>query len=201
MPTPPTYSADQLDRYDALMGRLERRLFPSTRGWVCGRAHGATLEVAIGTGLNLPHYPDHVALTGVDLNPSVLPAVRRLADSLGRDVELSASDASGLPFGDSGFDSVVCTFALCEVPSEAAVLAEMIRVLRPGGSLLLADHVASTSRVLRATQRALERVTSPRAGEHFTRRPARHLAGLGVRVVESERRSAGVIEQIHAIRL
>lgn len=200
MPTPPTYTATQLDAYDALMGRLERRFFPETRRWVCGRARGATLEVAIGTGLNLRHYPDDVALTGVDLNSSVLLAARRMADALGRRVELSASDVRGLPFADASFDSVVSTFALCEVPSEADALAEMIRVLRPGGRLLIADHVVSTSRVIRVVQRALERVTIPRSGEHLTRRPVQHLAGLGVQVVDRERRSAGMIEQLHAIR-
>jgi ubiquinone/menaquinone biosynthesis C-methylase UbiE len=200
MPRTPVFTTAQLDRYDAMMDLLERRLFPGTRRWLCGRARGSTLEIAVGTGLNIPHYPADVSLTAIDLNPSVLPAARRVADQLGRSVGLSAGDARHLPFEDASFDAVVCTFALCAVPSDAQALTEMVRVTRPGGSVLIADHVVSTSRLIRGTQRALERITIPRAGEHFTRRPVLHLDDLAVTVVASERVAAGAIERVHAVR-
>lgn len=192
-------SAEQAARFDAMMTRLERRFFPSARSWVCGRARGATLEVAVGTGLNLPHYPDDVQLTGIDLSPEMLDIAHRRAARLGRRVDLRTADALTLPFEDASFDTVSCTFALCEVPDDGAALTESLRVLRPGGRLLLADHVVSTQPLLRAGQHLLEWLTIPLSGEHFTRRPLLHLERLGAAVVESERSLHGAVELVHAV--
>ncbi len=191
-------SADQAQRYDALMQRLERRFFPDTRAWVCGRADGETLEIAVGTGLNLPHYPDGVRLTGVDHNPAALDFARARARTLGRDVVLRQGDAASLPYPDAAFDTVVCTFVLCEVPDDAGAIREALRVLRPGGSLLLADHVVATNQFVRAGQHLLEALTIPASGEHFTRRPSAHLTGAGAEVVAGDRFLHGAIEQVHA---
>jgi ubiquinone/menaquinone biosynthesis C-methylase UbiE len=110
------------------------------RAWVCSRARGLTLEVAIGTGRNLSLYGPEVELTGVDLSPGMLEVARRRAAELGRAVELREGEAERLPFPDEAFDTVVCTLAVCAVADRGAVLAEMYRVLRPGGALLLLDH-------------------------------------------------------------
>lgn len=195
-----TVSSDQAQRYDRLMQRLERRYFPDTRAWVCGRAEGATLELAVGTGLNLPHYPASVRLTAVDRDPTMLGLARTRARTLGRDVTFGEADAAALPYPDATFDTVVATFLLCEVPDDAAAITEALRVLRPGGSLLLADHVVSTSVLVRLGQRLLEAITIPVGGEHYTRRPSRHLARAAADVVASDRFAAGAIERVHAIK-
>lgn len=189
---------DQAARYDTLMARLEQRWFPDTRAWVCGRAVGDTLEVAVGTGLNLPHYPGGVRLTAVDREPSVLAVTRTRARALGLPIDLGEADAASLPFPDATFDSVVCTFALCEVRSDAAAIGEALRVLRPGGRLLLADHVAASNPLVRIGQHLLELATVPLSGEHFTRRPSRHLAAAGAEVLACDRFSHGAVERVHA---
>ena len=161
----PKVTPAQAQRYDTLMVRLERRWFPETRAWVCSRARGHTLEVAVGTGLNLRHYASGVTLTGVDLNQPMLDLAAARADGLGRAIALHQGNAARLPFGEASFDSVVCTFAMCEVPDVDAALTEALRVLRPGGSLLLADHVAASNPFLRAGQHALELLTIPLSAE------------------------------------
>lgn len=193
-------SADQAARYDALMQRLERRFFPDTRAWVCGRARGDTLEIAVGTGLNLPHYPDGVRLTALDREPAVLDFAGRRARTLGREVRLDEGDAAALPFPDESFDTVVATFVLCEVADDAHAIREALRVLRPGGSLMLADHVVATNPLVRAGQHLLEALTIPLSGEHFTRRPSVHLAAAGAEVVRSDRFAYGAIERVQARR-
>jgi ubiquinone/menaquinone biosynthesis C-methylase UbiE len=200
MPATPKVSAEQAVRYDAMMMRLERRFFADTRPWICQRASGATLEIAVGTGLNLPHYPADVRLTGMDLNPAMLGLARERAVRLGREVALHVGDARHLPFGDATFDSVVCTFALCEVPDDAVVIREALRVLAPGGSLLLADHVVATNPLVRAGQHALEWITVPLSGERFTRRPVRHLEALELPIVTVQRFALGAVERVHARR-
>jgi ubiquinone/menaquinone biosynthesis C-methylase UbiE len=187
-------------RYDASMARLERIWFRGGREWLGARAHGRVLEVAVGTGSNLPHYPPGVAITGIDLSPGMLAEASRSAAALALDVRLLEGDAERLPFDDGSFDTVVCALALCSIPHPDAAIAEMHRVLTPGGTLLLLDHVASSWAVLRGAQWLLERVTIPVAGEHFTRRQRSRVEAAGFVVDESERLQAGTIERIRAHR-
>src|SRR6266511_5744577 len=147
-------------RYDRQMRVFDRLLFGDTRAWVCRQASGDTLEVAIGTGLNLDLYPDDVRLTGVDFSPAMLEQARDRAQRLGRTVDLREGDAHSLQFPASSFDTVVCTFSLCGIPGERQAVAEMWRVLRQGGLLLMAGHVVSSAWPLRAGQWLLERGTS-----------------------------------------
>lgn len=188
----------QAGSYDKGMTFLDRVLFGDSREWVCSQAVGETLEVAVGTGLNLPSYPADVQLTGIDLSHEMLSLARRRAAELGREVDLREANAHALPFDDGSFDTVVCTFGLCSIPDDDAALAEMHRVLRPGGRLILADHVASTSLVARGVQRLLEVVSIPLAGEHFRRRPLDKVRALGFDVQRVERFKIGLVERLVA---
>ncbi len=184
--------------YDRQMGLLDRVLFGDTRRWVCSQATGRVLEVAIGTGLNLEHYPDEVALTGIDLSPAMLEIVQRRARELDRAVDLRCGDAEALEFPDASFDSVVCTFSLCAIPDHRQAVAEMVRVLRPGATLLLADHVVAHHPALRAVQRITELVSVPLGGEHFRRRPIELVRAAGLRVERHDRFAAGIVERLTA---
>lgn len=193
-------------RYDRDMVRLERLLFAGGREWVCTRATGRVLEVAIGTGRNVPLYPAGVRVTGVDLSPAMLAFARqqvtereRAGDGIAATV--CEADAQRLPFRDASFDTVVCTLSLCSIPDEALAVGEMARVLRPGGSLLLLDHIGSRWWPVWVAQRLAELVTVPLAMEHFTRRPRRLLPGAGLEVVEAQRLKLGVVERVHARRV
>src|SRR5215217_1686284 len=142
--------------YDRRMGLFERVLFGDGRQWVCSRASGQVLEVAVGTGRNFPFYAEGVRLTGIDLSPAMLEIARKRADELGVDADLREGDAQQLPFADASFDTVVCTLSLCNIPDDRRAIAEMKRVLRPGGRLLLLDHVRATSKAWLTTQRVLQ---------------------------------------------
>ena len=175
------------DRYDRAMDFWDRRLFGDSRPWACGQAAGDVLEVAIGTGRNLPYYPDGVRLTGVDWSPSMLSIAAERAASLGREADLRPGNAQTLDFPDASFDTVVCTLGLCAVPDDRHAIAEMARVLRPGGRLLLVDHVAASPPVLRALQWLYERISVPLASEHFLRRLLRHARDIGFQIDRAER--------------
>ena len=186
--------------YDKQIGFFDRHLFRDSRAWVCAQASGRTLEVAIGTGLNLPLYPAGITLTGIDFSPAMLDIARRRAGELGATADLREADAQALPFAGDAFDTVVCTFSLCAIPDHRRALAEMRRVLRPGGLLLLADHVAGSARPTRAVQRLLEVVTVPLQGEHFLRRPLDQVKDLGFTVERRDRFTLGLVERIAARR-
>lgn len=184
--------------YDRQMGLCDRLLFKDTRAWVCSQASGEVLEVAVGTGLNLQYYPPDTRLSGIDFSPAMLELARRRRAELGRDVELRVGDAEALDLPPASMDTVVCTFSLCAIPDHQRALAEMQRVLRPGGLLLLADHVASSAPPLRAVQRLLETVTVPIAGEHFLRRPYQHVRAAGLDIERHERFKLGIVERLAA---
>ena len=191
--------AKQSRRYDREMDFWDRHLFKDSRAWVCGQASGEVLEVAVGTGMNLPHYPPGIRLTGVDFSPEMLALARDRAAELGVEVELREGDALELDVPDASVDTVVCTFGLCAIPDDRQALREMHRVLRPGGLLLLADHVAARSRIGRGVQRLLEIGSVPLEGEHFRRRPAEQLAGLGFAIEKQERFGpVGLVERVRA---
>jgi ubiquinone/menaquinone biosynthesis C-methylase UbiE len=184
--------------YDKQIAFLEKIWFGGGREWLAARAHGRVLEVAIGTGLNLAHYPGDVTITGIELSPAMLAIAKRRAGDLGRDVDLHTGDAQALPFPDGSFDTVVCALSLCTIPDPATAIGQMKRVLVPGGRLLLLDHIASTWPPVRAVQWLLERVTIRAAGEHFTRRQLPLVEAAGFDLVEVERLKAGSIERVHA---
>jgi ubiquinone/menaquinone biosynthesis C-methylase UbiE len=188
-------------RYDRTADRFERLILgDGHREWCCGQARGRTLEVAIGTGLNLPFYPADVDLTGIDLTPEMLAQARSRAATLGRQVDLLQGDAHQLPYPDATFDTVVCTFALCAIPDDVRAITEMTRVLHAGGRLILLDHTASTVRPLYWFQRAWEAVTSRLAGEYWTRRPMLHVQAAGFEVHAHDRLRAGVVERLVAVK-
>ncbi|HEU5109722.1 MAG TPA: methyltransferase domain-containing protein [Micromonosporaceae bacterium] len=184
--------------YDTQIAFFERVWFRGGREWLGERARGRVLEVAIGTGLNLPHYPVDATVTGVELSPAMLAFARRRAADLGRAADLRTGDAQALPFADEAFDTVVCALSLCTIPEPATAIGEMSRVLVPGGRLLLLDHVGSTWPPVRAAQWLAERVTVRVAGEHFTRRQLPLVRAAGFEIVESERLKAGTVERVHA---
>jgi len=184
--------------YDKEMRFFDRVLFGDSRPWVCSQAIGDTLEVAIGTGLNLPLYPPGIRLTGIDYSPAMLAVAKQRAHELGRDVDLREADAHALPFPDASFDTVVCTFSLCAIPDEHRAIGEMNRVLRPGGLLLLADHIAAAAWPARAVLRLLEIVTVPLQGEHFLRRPLHQIQAQGLTVERRERFKLGLTERLAA---
>jgi ubiquinone/menaquinone biosynthesis C-methylase UbiE len=186
--------------YDKQISFFEKIQFAGGREWLGERARGRVLEVAIGTGRNLPHYPADVAITGVELSPAMLAIARQRAARLGRDADLREGDAEHLPFDGASFDTVVCALSLCTIPSPAAALSEMLRVLVPGGRLLLLDHIGSTWPPVYAAQWLLERVTIRAAGEHFTRRQLPLVKAAGFKIVETERLKAGTVERIHAVK-
>lgn len=187
--------------YDRSMGLMEKLLFGDGRAWVCSQASGDVLEIAVGTGRNFPFYPDGVRLTGIELSQEMLTLARRRAADLALEIVLLQGDAQALAFPDASFDTVVCTLSLCSIPDDQKAVVEMKRVLRPGGKLILLDHVPSTTRLWRDLQWLLERVTLRVEGEHLLRQPIQHVQAQGFKIERSERLKAGIVERVSARKI
>ncbi|WP_421742963.1 class I SAM-dependent methyltransferase [Cellulomonas sp.] len=193
------YWDDQAATYDRTTAFLEPRLFAPARRWIADRVSGRTLEVGVGTGANLTYYADRVTdLTLTDVSAAMLQAASVRARAVGVRARLVQADSAHLDLPDDAFDTVVSTLALCCVDDELAVLRELARVLRPGGLLLMADHVESSARLGRAVQGVLERVTPRHAGEHYRRRPLLLLEPAGLELVESAASRWRLVERLSA---
>lgn len=144
--------------YDRLNGAMERgwmgerrsRLLAGGAG-LAGEAGawGEVLEIGGGTGANLPHYRGAVRVTVSEPDPFMRAKLRPKLPGARVPVEVSAAGAESLPFPDASFDAVVSTLVLCTVPDQRAALAEIRRVLRPGGRLLFIEHVRAEGRTAR----------------------------------------------------
>jgi ubiquinone/menaquinone biosynthesis C-methylase UbiE len=185
-------------RYDRKIRCPERLLFEGGREWVCSRARGDVLEVSIGTGRNLPFYGPDVRLTGIDVSAAMLVLAKRRAEGIGRAADLRVGDAQALELPDASYDTVVCTLALCSIPDPRAAVAEMKRVLRPGGRVLLLEHVRSPGLVIRSIQRALDPITVWLEGDHLIREPLELLRAEAFEVEEIERSKLGLVERVSA---
>ena len=176
---------------------------PASRGdrnlrWLCGRARGEILEVGIGRGRTLPFYPRGLHLTGIDLSDVALGVAQARADELGLDAVLRQGDAAALPFSDGRFDTVVFAFVLCTIPDDRRAVAEAVRVLRPGGRLLLVEHVRSPNRLVRAVEHLLDPFTVRRQANHLLREPLEHILAEELEIETLERSWFGVVERLAA---
>lgn len=116
-------------------------------------AEGRVLEIGVGSGLNLPLYTDKAErVIGLDPSPQLLEMARAVRDRAARPVELLEGSAEAIPLEDRSIDTVVTTWTLCTIPEVGRALAEMRRVLRPGGQLLFVEHGRSPDRGVRRWQ-------------------------------------------------
>jgi ubiquinone/menaquinone biosynthesis C-methylase UbiE len=185
-------------RYDRQISFFERILFGGGREWVCSQAKGEVLELAAGTARNLPYYPAEVTITAVELSPEMLAIGRKRAEELGREVDLRVGDVQELDFPDESFDTVVCTLGLCTIPDPLKAIAEAGRVLRPGGRLILLEHVRSPSFPVRAIEGILDPISVRFQADHLTREPLEYLEVEGFQVERLERSKWGIVERVLA---
>jgi ubiquinone/menaquinone biosynthesis C-methylase UbiE len=144
------------------------------RARVLGHAEGRVLEVGIGSGLNLPLYTDHATeIVGLEPHPKLLKMASEKSARV--PAELVEGSAESIPLPDSSIDTVVTTWTLCSIPDVVKALAEMRRILKPGGQLLFAEHGLSPDEGVRKWQNRLTPMWKKIAGGCHLDRPMRTL--------------------------
>jgi phosphatidylethanolamine/phosphatidyl-N-methylethanolamine N-methyltransferase len=128
--------------FDRLTFGDDRRLGPHKRR-LFSKIHGATLMVAAGTGNDFHFFPPGLSITAIDISPKMLNQAAVKASRYQGNIELRQMDVCDLPFPDNSFDTIVTVCTFCSVPKPIAGLRELHRVLKPGGQILMFEHVRS----------------------------------------------------------
>ncbi|MDI3328371.1 MAG: methyltransferase domain-containing protein [Alicyclobacillaceae bacterium] len=162
-------------------------------------ASGDVLEVAVGTGKNLPFYPADCRITAVDLSPSMIETARRRAKRLGRPVDFHVQPAEALTFPDGRFDTVVSSMSLCTFPDPVQALREMARVCRKGGRILLLEHGRSDREWLGRWQDRRADRHAETLGCHWNRRPVELIEKAGLTPVRIRRFFLGIFHMIEIV--
>ncbi len=127
--------------YDRMMASEERKVFGAIREEMLKDVTGEVLEIGAGTGANFKYYRNGAHITAIEPDPYMLERARRRAAEASANIELHQVAAEELPFADATFDFVIDTLVLCSVRDPRRALAEMRRVLKPGGELRLYEHI------------------------------------------------------------
>ena len=167
-------------RYDQMEALVERLLFREARERALGNAGGDTLEIGVGTGKNLPFYPENVRLTGIDFSIGMLEKANAKARNFaGIDIELSLMDAEKMRFTDNSFDTVLSSFVFCTVPNPLIALREALRVLKPGGAAIFLEHMRSRHFTLNAALWVMNLFTRPLLGTSMLRDTETNIRATG----------------------
>ncbi len=189
--------------YDFMEWPIEQLLFKKWRHELWQSAEGPdVLEIGVGTGKNIPYYPDDIHVTGIDLSPAMLKRARRNADRYNPEqVKFSEMDAEHLNFSDEVFDNVISTFVFCSVPRPIKGLKEAFRVTKPGGRLHLLEHMLSHNRLTAAVMKRLDAPIHYLLGVHIARRTVENVRRAGWQIETVEKRAyGGIFRRIEAVK-
>ncbi len=171
--------------YDRLTAPMEHMMgLDEGRAWVFERPLGGrVLEVGAGTGKNLRYYPEGARVIATDLSFGMLARAMEKSGDRRAPVQFVVSDAEDLAFKDGAFDKVVVTCVFCSVPDPVRGLREVRRVLRPGGEVVLLEHMRPGG-VLGRLFDLLDPIMSRLMGPHINRRTLDNVRKAGLRPVE-----------------
>ncbi len=142
--------------YEKLAATMEKAGVGAVRARLAGGLRGRIVEIGCGTGLNFPHYDAGAEVMAVEPLAEFRDLACERASAAAADIQVCEGDAQALPFSDGSFDAGIVTLVFCSIPDAARGLAELRRVVRPGGEVLLFEHVRSESPLVRSAQHALD---------------------------------------------
>lgn len=185
--------------FEVMEAMMEGLFFKTWRQRFWQRVDGYhILEVGVGTGKNYPFYPQNARMTAVDFSPEMLKQAVLKKNRKNIAVELDLMDVQSLCFADNSFDTVVATFVFCSVPLPLKGLKELYRVCKPGGQVLLLEHVLSSRPPLAWLMNRLNPLIVALVGANINRDTVKSVKACGFQWVHIDKRSGDLIKLIEA---
>lgn len=147
-----------------------------------GSLYGSVLEVGVGTGKNLPYYPSNCTVTGIDFSPRMLEIAKNNIYKAKAPVTLLEMDAEHMDFPDNTFDCIINTFVFCSVPDPLQGLKEIKRVCKPGGTIVMIEHVRSNNLILGKIMDVLNPLVVNIIGANINRNTIENIERSGIKI-------------------
>lgn len=172
--------------YDKIEWLMEKRFHPwRSKLWQLVRGP-KVLEIGVGTGKNIEFWPADLKITAIDLTLGMLDIARQRIKSLNREADLRLGDVQHLEFPSAAFDTVVATFVFCSVPDPVQGLREIGRAVRPGGQILLLEHVRIDRPVIGTLMDILAPFIVRLNGANINRRTIENVRAAGLEIERVE---------------
>ena len=178
---------------------MEGLFFKSWRKKLWAKVDGHhILEVGVGTGKNFDYYPKDARITAIDFSKAMLKQAANKRDRKNIAVDLDQMDIQSLYYADNSFDTVIASFVFCSVPLPLKGLKELYRVCKPGGQVLLLEHVVSSRPVIARLMTLLNPVVVALVGAHINRNTVKNVKACAFSSVRVDERSSDIIKLIEA---
>lgn len=187
--------------FDGMEAIMEGLFFSRWRERLWSKVTGEhILEVGVGTGKNFRYYPKNARITAIDFSPKMLELSKQKQTRKNIAVHLDLMDVERLYYADNSFDTVVATFVFCSVPAPRAGLRELYRVCKPGGQVILLEHMLSSKPWLAKLMQALNPLILAALGANINRQTLKNVQACGFNQVLVDSRSGDIIKLIQAIK-
>ena len=187
--------------FDGLEGFLEGLFFRQWRKILWHKVQGEhILEVGVGTGKNFPYYPADSRITALDFSEKMLEQAKKKRQRQQVAVALELMDVQSLCYADNSFDTVIATFVFCSVPLPAKGLQELYRVCKPGGQVLLLEHVLSSKPIVAWMMGIMNPLINAVFGANINRKTVKTVQSCGFEKVILDPASSDMVKLIQAIK-
>ncbi len=187
--------------FDGLEAILEGLFFNQWREILWRKIEGQhILEVGVGTGKNFPFYPANTRITAIDFSEKMLSLASKKKHRKNISVELNLMDVQSLCYADNSFDTIIATFVFCSVPQPVKGLQELYRVCKPGGQVLLLEHVLSSQPFMAKIMQIINPLIATIFGANINRQTVKSVQSCGFEKVLLDPASSNMIKLIQAIK-
>jgi ubiquinone/menaquinone biosynthesis C-methylase UbiE len=174
------------NKYDRMMAPMEKMMMAKWRQKLLSQAKGLILEAGVGTGANLPFYPEGAKVIAVDFSSKMLGIAKRKLALTKAQVDLRLADIQYLPFPDNTFDTVITACVFCTVPEPVQGFRELRRVIKPEGKLYFLEHVRSQGFIFGSLMDYLNPWAVKFSGTNINRITEENILLSGMKIVQSE---------------
>jgi demethylmenaquinone methyltransferase/2-methoxy-6-polyprenyl-1,4-benzoquinol methylase len=172
--------------YDLMETPMELIRYGKWRKEVFSGLKGRVLEVGVGTGKNIPYYPDDCEVVGIDISAKMLSHAKKRAAGK-KNISLLVMDAEHMGFVDGCFDYVITTFVLCSIPDPVSALTEMKRVCKPEGTVINLEHMRSSNRAIAFVEDLFNPITASITGVNINRETVKNIRKAGLGIIEERK--------------